>query len=292
MNICKFISTQKHGESINIINFVYEKEARFKQDYILLSTYTLALVTKGTGFLHTNSGTYAIGEGDLFMTFPARAYYIENSGNLQYIYISFTGLRAQALMQRLKISYTSPVFYEFGFLIDTWEKVFSVSNDKNNDLFCESLILYSFAHICRDTEEHSYEKKVNNLLLAKQYIDLNYTDSDLNLRSISEKFSYSPKYFSAAFKKMVRINFSEYLRIKRLSYAVILLEGGITNTSDLAELCGYKEPLYFSKSFKMQYGMSPKQWYRKNIPMRKVTPQPENKRKSRGSTDKADIDEV
>ena len=275
-NICKFVSTQKHNDSINIINFVYEKEAFFKQDYIFLSTYSLALVTKGTGFLHTHSDVFTLAKGDLFMTFPARAYYIENAGDLQYIYISFTGLRIQSLMQRLKISHASPVFHKLDFLIDIWENVISVSNDKNNDLLCESLILYSFAHICRNAEETGYEKKVNNLLLAKQYIDLNYTDSSLNLNSISEQFSYNPKYFSSAFKKMVRINFSEYLKIKRLNYALSLIESGITNTSDLAELCGYNEPLYFSKSFKHQYGMSPKQWYRQKAPIRNATLSPKN----------------
>ena len=100
-------------------------------------------------------------------------------------------------------------------------------------------------------------------MLAKEYIDLHYTDSALTLNSVSQRFSYNPKYFSAAFKKMVRVNFSEYLKIKRLSYAASLIESGITNIADLAELCGYKEPLYFSKSFKKQYGMSPRQWYGK-----------------------------
>ncbi len=260
MNICKFVSTKKYDDSINIINFVYEKEACFKQDYTISSTYSLAIVTNGNGILHTHTGNFSLGRGDLFLTFPAKAYFIENTGDLHYIYISFIGLRAQTLIQRLKIFHTSPVFREFDFLIDTWEKNFEISNDKNIDLFCESLILYSFGFMCSESQETGHKEKINNILLAKQYVDLNYTNNELNLKTVSEKFSYNTKYFSAAFKKLVKINFSEYLRIKRLSYAVSLIEVGITNTSDLSELCGYKEPLYFSKSFKKQYGVSPKQW--------------------------------
>ena len=263
MNICKFINTQKHSDTIQVINFVYEKEACFPREYLLLSTYSLALVTGGRGVLHTPSEAHPIGEGDLFMTFPARGHYIENTGGLRYIYISFAGLRVQTLLQRLKISWDSPVFPGFRFLTDLWETVFAASNDQNSDLFCESLILQTFAYICRDKEEKGYGEKTNNLLLAKEYIDLHYTDSALTLNSVSQRFSYNPKYFSAAFKKMVRVNFSEYLKIKRLSYAASLIESGITNIADLAELCGYKEPLYFSKSFKKQYGMSPRQWYGK-----------------------------
>ena len=64
---------------------------------------------------------------------------------------------------------------------------------------------------------------------------------------------------------MVRISFSEYLKMKRLAYAVTLIESGITNVNDLAELCGYKEAPYFSKCFKKEYGVSPKRWSERNI---------------------------
>ncbi len=263
-NICRFITTKKYDESINIINLVYEKEADFKQEYIFPSTYALALVTDGKGILHTYAGNFEIAKGDLFITFPAKAYYIENIHGLKYIYITFTGLRAQVLMQRLKIVYTSPVFHGYEFLTDIWEGVLSISNDKNIDLFCEGLILHTFGFLCRDNSEETHSVKTNNILLAKQYIDANYTDSELNLKTVSQKFSYNSKYFSDAFKKMVRISFSEYLKNKRLGYAISLIESGITNVGDLAELCGYKEAPYFSKCFKKEYGVSPKKWSEKN----------------------------
>jgi len=263
-NICRFIATKKYDESINIINLVYEKEADFKQEYIFPSTYSFALVTDGYGVLHTHAGDFEISKGDLFITFPAKAYYIENVCGLKYIYISFTGLRAQVLMQRLKIVYSSPVFHGYEFLIDSWEGVLPISNEKNIDLFCEGLILHTFGFLCRDDSEETRSDKRNNILLAKQYIDANYTDSELNLKTVSQRFSYNSKYFSDAFKRMVRISFSEYLKKKRLGYATSLIESGITNVCDLAELCGYKEAAYFSKCFKKEFGVSPKRWSEKN----------------------------
>lgn len=259
-NICTFVSTKKHDSSLNIINFVYEKEAEFKKDFIIPSTYTLALVTEGNGILHTTAGDFSIESGDLFFTLPAKAYYIENNGGLKYIYISFIGTRAAALIKRLNVVYTDPVFHGLGFLKENFENTFSLINDNNADLFCESLLLYTAGFISRSNSEGDHSGKANSLLLAKQYIDANFTDINLNLKSISEHFSYSPKYFSGAFKKIVKINFSEYLKIKRLSFAAKLIESGITNVNELAELCGYKDPLYFSKSFKEKYGVSPKRW--------------------------------
>ena len=264
-NICKFVNTVKHNESINIINFVYEKQADFQQSYLIVSTYSLAIVTNGTGVLHTSDGVFPLTRGCLFMTFSAKPYYIENSGDLAYIYISFMGLRASALIERLQISYNCPVLSGYEQLIAHWENAFSVITDANTDLICEGLLLHTFGHICGGNDEKECTDKTSNLLKAKQYVDKNYTDSMLDLNFVSRRFSYDPKYFSAAFKRMVRVNFSEYLKDKRLEYALTLIKSGITGTAELAELCGYKDPLYFSKCFKKKYGSSVRNWYLNNV---------------------------
>lgn len=262
-NICKFVSTKKHDEGINIINFVYEKTADFESEYVITSTYSLALVTEGEGMLHTHAGDFPLRRGALFFTLPAKPYYIENLGALEYIYVSFTGLRAPALTERMRISSSRPAFQGFEHLIGMWERALTASNDKNADIFCEGLLLYTLGFLCSETDESAPTGKPAGLLLAKEYVDMHYTDSDLSLKSVSERFSYDPKYFSAAFKKMVRIGFSDYLKNKRLSYALSLLESGVTATGDLCELCGYKDPLYFSKCFKKMYGLSPKKYFAK-----------------------------
>lgn len=264
-NICKFVSTKRHDEGINIINFVFEKNADFDKEYLITSTYSLALVTGGEGALHTHAGNFHLCRGALFVTLPAKPYYIENLGGLEYIYVSYTGLRAPALTERLGISSSRPAFYGFEHLAGMWESALTASDDKNADIFCEGLILYTFAFLCRQTDEGAPAGKPEGLLLAKEYVDMHYTDSTLNLKSVSERFSYDAKYFSAAFKKMVRIGFSDYLKNKRLSYALSLMESGVTATGDLCELCGYKDPLYFSKCFKKMYGLTPKRYFAEKI---------------------------
>jgi len=258
--ICKFVSTKNADDRISIINFVYEREPHFPHEHVISSTYTLALVTNGNGVLCTSGKEFPLTKGDLFFTFSAKPYIIDNTDSLQYIYISFTGLRAIALLERLKISYAFPVFSGFEFLTDLWENTLYASREENTDLFCEALLLYSLGFICSSNQEEVCEERQNGILLAKQYIDMNYTDSSLNLKSVSEKFSYHPKYFSVAFKKLVRLNFSKYLTNRRLTHAESLIQSGVTNLKDLAELCGYENPLYFSKCFKEKYGVSPKKY--------------------------------
>ena len=46
---CKFVKTKNIGENINIINFVYEKDAKFKQEYIFLASHCVYFLTEGIG---------------------------------------------------------------------------------------------------------------------------------------------------------------------------------------------------------------------------------------------------
>ena len=259
-NVCKFLSTRKPDDRINIINFVYERECRAPEEFLIMSTYSMALVTEGSGTLHTTTEEFALSKGSLFFTFSARPYYVSNLGGLKYIYICFTGLRALSLLQRLRIDYTQPVFPGFDFLIPLWEKTLFDTEERNADLFCEGLLLYTLGFICNTSDESDHSSKANNILLAKQYVDMNYTNAELNLTFVSQRYNYNPKYFSAAFKKLVRTSFSDYLKNRRLSYAAALIRSGITNVKDLAELSGYNDPIYFSKCFKEKYGTSPKNY--------------------------------
>lgn len=262
-NVCKFLSTRKPDERINIINFVYEREADFPQDYVITSNYSIALVTQGEGALHTPLAEFSLHKGSLFFTFSAKPHYIRSINNLQYIYISYTGIRALSLMQRLRIDYTQPVYPGFEHMIPLWEKTLYDTTQSNADLFCEGLLLYSLGFLCHTQDEKEHKEKANGILLAKQYVDMHYTDPSLDLHSVSTHFGYQPKYFSAAFKKLVMANFCDYLKDRRLSYATSLIQSGITNIKDLSELCGYHDPVYFSRSFKEKYGVSPKKYLTK-----------------------------
>lgn len=259
-NICKFASTKKPEDNINILNFVYEQKAVFKNQFEIFATYSIALVTEGVGVLHTSLGNHDLKKGSLFFTFSAKPYFIENIENLKYIYISFIGQRIVALQERLHITYNSPVFDGFDFLIDLWMETLVRSKETNTDLFCEGLLLYSLAFICNKDEETVAPQKKNGILLVKEYVDSNYTDKTLTLTTVSEKFSYNHKYLSHAFRNLVRAKFSQYLRDRRLSHAEALLKNGVSNINDVAELSGFSDPIYFSKLFKQRYGVSPKKY--------------------------------
>lgn len=258
-NICKFVSGRVSAEEINIVHFVYERNAQFEQKPILPSTYSLAFVTHGEGKLHTNGMEYSLTSGDIFVILAANSYYIENANCLEYIYITFVGSRAAALIDRIDSPRTKPVYHGYDSIRPLWENAFGAVTEENLDLICEGILLYTFSHLCLKKDEMHPDEKMNGILQVKRYVDGHFTDSTLNLSFLSQRFAFHPKYLSAAFKRMVRISFTEYLQERRLEYALKLIEGGAGNVREIAERCGYSDALYFSKVFKKKYALSPKQ---------------------------------
>lgn len=93
------------------------------------------------------------------------------------------------------------------------------------------------------------------------YIDNNFS-SDISLAEVAELVSLSSYYFSRLFKKEVGLNFSDFLRHKRVADAKRMLEGTELSILDIAAAVGYQEQSYFSKVFRKATGQTPRQYRR------------------------------
>ena len=96
--------------------------------------------------------------------------------------------------------------------------------------------------------------------LIKKYIDDNFSDTELSLEKIGSALSYHKKYVSSLFKKTYHIGITEYLNLARIQHACTLMEQGFTSIRDIAQLCGFKDPLYFSRVFRGRLGMAPREY--------------------------------
>ena len=95
---------------------------------------------------------------------------------------------------------------------------------------------------------------------AKAYIDAHFCDPTLCIEQVSDHFSYNKKYISTLFKKQMQVGISEYIRTLRLNRAAELLEAGEQSIAEIAYAVGFRDPLYFSKLFKLHTGRSPKKY--------------------------------
>ena len=88
----------------------------------------------------------------------------------------------------------------------------------------------------------------------------NYPDCNYELDKYLQSFPFSYDYLRKLFKKELGVTPHKYLTDKRLQTAADMLCYGYTDSHNIAEisqLCGFREPLYFSRMFKKKYGVAP-----------------------------------
>lgn len=261
-NICRFIPNNPVPDSIQIINFVYETQWINNNTPRISSVYAVHYVTEGRATVQCESMRREVARGDVFFVFPSVPYIIEGDENFKYLYVSFIGIRANMLAERLGINRKNFVFEDFCEIEDYWKDGINAPNALI-DLYGESVLMYTLVKIGERTaisEEQQTGEMANRFLLVKKYIDDNFSDCGFSLDQVSKRFSYNKKYLSGAFKKHFKIGITEYINTMRINHACVLMDQNYTSVSDIAYLCGYEDPMYFSRVFKKRMCMSPREY--------------------------------
>lgn len=102
-----------------------------------------------------------------------------------------------------------------------------------------------------------------------------FGDSSYSADAAIRKLPLNSDYVRKLFKKETGITPHEYLNGLRMARARELIMMGISNSysrytvAQIAEACGFAEPLYFSRAFKKYFGMSPSAYISKFSPAKK-----------------------
>ena len=124
----------------------------------------------------------------------------------------------------------------------------------NFELMCDMFRAY-----CRLVRKHSvmnYSPSVKNAVLI---IESNLS-GELSANSLAKSQELSLGYFSTLFKRETGKSISDYIREKRMKRAAHLLRTTDMQIQSIAAACGILDVQYFSKLFRREYGVSPKQF--------------------------------
>src|SRR5690606_34738074 len=103
-----------------------------------------------------------------------------------------------------------------------------------------------------DIEMKRYIEKVVD------YIHENYRE-DISLESCADVVGTTPYTLSRSFKKILNINFIDYVTELRMNKAKELLINTNMKINDISECVGYRHS-YFNRIFKKQVGVTPSQF--------------------------------
>ncbi len=105
----------------------------------------------------------------------------------------------------------------------------------------------------RNTHISPRKMKIERML---EFIKENYT-SAIGRNEISAEFHLTPQYVNFIFKRELGMTPGEVIATERIHRAAEILSTGKVNIAEAAYLCGFNDPLYFSRVFKRIFGTSP-----------------------------------
>lgn len=88
-------------------------------------------------------------------------------------------------------------------------------------------------------------------------------DDALTLRSLSRRLGYSEYYVTRKFREISGLQFRDYLRLRRLAFALWEVRDSDRSLLEIAVDYGFSSHEAFTRAFKAVYGVTPSQ-YRKN----------------------------
>ena len=97
-------------------------------------------------------------------------------------------------------------------------------------------------------------------------IERGISDCTYSLEDSLKRLPLNYDYVRKLFKKETGATPHEYLLHERMKLAQGLILGGMSNryseytVSQIAEACGYSDPLYFSRVFKKYFGVAPSEY--------------------------------
>lgn len=126
---------------------------------------------------------------------------------------------------------------------------------------CKSILYKIFYKI----EKESIVPSKNDDKIAEiiDYIHENFSNVELNVRTLAEMCAMSDTYFRKLFKQTTNTTPLKYINRLRMEYAVELLQSKYYTVSEISNKCGFNNVYYFSLFIKKETGLTPTEHIRK-----------------------------
>ena len=219
------------------------------------ANWELVIVTDGDVRLETKLGNFQLYKGDLYITPPYVIHKLTSTTGFHNTYIQVTDALPLSEHEITVLKNHPDILPLAKIILDLYNLK---ENGYQNSLKIAGDLLMQFVY-------DYYHGHIHPPLIREiqDYISKNYFSS-ITMQSLSEIFGYNGDYIRSIFKKEIGQTPLEYLTDIRMNQAKNLLQNmDFYSINEISLLCGFHDPLYFSRLFKKQIGMSPKE-YRKN----------------------------
>ena len=239
--------------------------------------YLFHYILSGTGTLMADDSkgvtqTYSIKSMQGFMIFPNQitTYVADKQLPWEYVWLEFDGLRVKSLLDTIGLSLDKPVYHARNKSLreDMANEMLYISRHKDESPFHLIGHLYLFLdYLLRSAadEQLEYGSKLREFYIheALTYIEHNF-QNEITIEDIAGVCGLNRTYFGKIFKEALGKTPQEFLLNYRMLKAAELLKLTSLSIGDVGLAVGYANQMHFSRAFKNNYGISPREWRYQN----------------------------
>lgn len=219
--------------------------------------YEVVAYIKGNGFLVTSETRFPVKPGTIAIIPPGVMHKSEFTEDFEEIFINGD------FEQMFQLTHPAIINLPLESEGIQLTKIICDNRYANNDYL--AALCNAMAHFLVQNLEmdDAVSRAVNEI---KNEIVHNFHDCNINLKDILDKSGYAEDYIRAHFKKITGKTPVEFLTRMRIRHACYLMDvyKNALSLAEVAEKCGYTDYIYFSRRFKQQMGISPREY--KNAP--------------------------
>lgn len=238
--------------------------------------YQLLYIASGKAHFYFNGKEQIIPAGNMVLYRPKeeQRYYYYGADQTEVYWVHFTGNNVKNILRKYGISDDMRVIFT-GVSLD-YKNIFlqmikelQLCKDDYEELlvhyFMELLIMLH--RLILDRPKKKSIMHMPEMEEAVQYFHGNYNKT-ISIKSYALSHNMSEGWFIQNFKEYTHTSPAQYLLSLRITNAKMLLESTTYNISEISNIIGYDNPLYFSRIFKKQLGISPSEY---RLQMRTLT---------------------
>lgn len=239
--------------------------------------YLFHYILSGTGTLMADDSkgvtqTYSIKSMQGFMIFPNQitTYVADKQLPWEYVWLEFDGLRVKSLLDTIGLSLDKPVYHARNKNLreDMANEMLYISRHKDESPFHLIGHLYLFLdYLLRSAadEQLKHGSKLREFYIheALTYIEHNF-QNEITIEDIAGVCGLNRTYFGKIFKEALGKTPQEFLLNYRMLKAAELLKLTSLSIGDVGLAVGYANQMHFSRAFKNNYGISPREWRYQN----------------------------
>ena len=234
--------------------------------------YQLLYVASGKAHFYFDGKEEIVSAGNMVLYRPKeeQRYYYYGADHPEVYWVHFTGNNVKNILRKYGIADGVHVIYsgvsmEYKHLyMNMIEELQLRKEDYEELLVYYFMQLFILLHRQILVKPHKKNPMImDDMAQAVDYFRMHY-NKQINIEKYAASKNISVSWFIQNFKQYTNTTPAQYIQNLRLSNAKSLLETTNYNVTEISNLVGYENPLYFSRFFRKQFGASPSQ-FRKQL---------------------------